>query len=127
MVKFADETIQEGKEKDKLAEESYNTEQLVIKRQLKFNADNCRVSHRQKIHLMSCNKMKGSELITAIQEKALRIITHSCRKISAPSSEIKANSRNYLEWNKTKQKISSGPYATVHCIFSINRKFSLHN
>lgn len=113
MIKFADETIQEGKEKDKL-EESYNTEQLVIKRQMKFNADNCKVNHRQKIHLTSCNKMKGSELITAIQEKALRIIANSCRKISAPSSEIKANSRNYLEWNKTNQKISRGPYVTVH-------------
>lgn len=109
VIKFADETIQGGIEKDELEEESYNPEQLVIKWQMKFNADNCSVNHRQKIHLMSYNKMKGSELITAIQEKALRIITNSCRKISAPSSEIKENSRNYLEWNKTNQKVSLGP------------------
>jgi len=67
--------------------------------------------------------MKGSELIIAIQEKALRITTNSCRKISAPSSEIKANSRNYLEWNKTKLKITLGFYVTVHYIFSIVKKF----
>lgn len=95
------------KKKDEPAEESYNTEQLLRKWQMKFNADNCRVNHRQKIHLVSHSKMKGSELITAIQEQALRIITNSCRKTSAPSSEIKANSRSYLEWNKTENIIRS--------------------
>lgn len=74
---------------------------------MKFNADNCRVNHRQKIHLVSHSKMKGSKLITAIQEQALRIIPNSCRKTSALSSEIKANSRSYLEWNKTENIIRS--------------------
>lgn len=113
MIKFVDETIQEGKEKDKL-EESYNTEPLVTKWQMKFNADNSGVNHRKKIHLTSYSKTKGSELITAIQEKALWVATNSCRKIPAPSSEIKANSRNYLEWNKTNQKISLDSYVMVH-------------
>lgn len=114
VIKFADKSMQGSRENNKLEEESYNTEQLVRKRQMKFNADNCGVNHRQKIHLTSYNKMKGSELITAIQEKAPRIIRNSCKKIPAPNSKIKANARNYLEWNKTKQKISLGPYVMVH-------------
>lgn len=69
MIKIADKTIQRGKEKDKLQEESYNTEQLVRKRQMKFNADHCGVNHRQKIHLTSYNKMKG--LLPPFRKKLL--------------------------------------------------------
>lgn len=71
MVKFAEETTQKSEEKDELEEESYNTEQVVIKWQMKPNADNCRVNHRQKIHLTSRHKMKGSELITAFRKRLL--------------------------------------------------------
>lgn len=115
-----------GKAKDK-PEESYSTEQLLIKQQTKCRADHCdslcRVNHRHKIHLMSHNERLWAYYW--VQGKALRIITNSCTKISAPSSEIKANSRNYLKWNKN-HKISLDLY-TMHQIFSITRNSSLHN
>lgn len=52
---------------------------------------------------MPCTKMKGFELITAIQEQALRIITNNHRKTSALGSESKENVRNSLERNKTRR------------------------
>lgn len=59
-----------GKAKDKL-EESHSTEQLLIKQQMKSSAAHWRVNHRHKIHPMSQNKMKGSELITEFREQLL--------------------------------------------------------
>lgn len=73
---------------------------------MKFNVGNCEVSHRQENtpnEMKLCTKMKGFELITAIQEQALMIITNNCRKTSAPGSESKENVRNCLERNKSRK------------------------
>lgn len=101
VIQIAEETVQEGEEKDELEEESYSTEQVVTKWQMKRNADNCQVNHRQKIHLTSRHKMKGSELITAFRKKLLGLSQRAIGKYQPQAQK----SKQILEmiWNGTKQ------------------------